>query len=558
MRLISLQLLFFLSVLTSNGQASKQFTNPILAGFYPDPSVCKVGSDYYLVNSTFSYYPGIPVFHSKDLVHWNLISHVMDRPEQMDLTGLGVSRGIFAPDIAFHDGTFYVMCTLVDRGGNFVVTAKDPHGPWSNPVFTPEIKGIDPSLFFDDNGEAYVIYNSDAPDNKPLYDGHRTIKMYGVDIKNLKVKGEPRILVNGGSDISKKPIWIEGPHIYKKDGYYYLMAAEGGTGDNHSEVIFRSKQVEGPYVPFERNPILTQRHLDKNRKNPITSTGHADLVEGANGEWWAVFLGCRPYAPVDQDYYNTGRETFLAPVQWNDGWPIINPGKNEIQYRYPMPFKDSREKSEIPLSGNFVYRDNFDSDQLKSNWVFLRTVKETWYDLTKRKGSLAMQVRPSTCLEKTNPSFVAHRQQHQVGSASTSLDFSPRNENEKAGMVVFQNENHFYFLCKSVKENAAVIELYKSAGAGMELLASQPLTSSKAVKLKIESNGNAYSFLFADDSGKWEVVRENVDAKFLSTRVAGGFVGAMYALYATSQGQPSETISYFDWFEYSGNDDVFK
>jgi xylan 1,4-beta-xylosidase len=315
-------------------QTGDTFTNPILAGFYPDPSVCRVGKDYYLVNSTFSYFPGITVFHSRDLVHWELIGHVLDRPEQLNLDHQGVSRGLFAPTIRFHKGLFYVTCTLVDIGGNFVATAKRPGGPWSMPVWQPEVNGIDPSLFFDNTGKAYLLYNSVAPGNKPLYEGHRTIRMRQFDPAVFRVKGKERILVNGGVDISRKPVWIEAPHIFRKGRYYFLIAAEGGTGENHSEVVFRSKNVWGPYVPCEMNPILTQRDLDPARQYPITCTGHADLVQTLNGEWWSVFLGCRPYA---DDYYNTGRETFLAPVAWKDCWPLINPGFKEVQYRYPYP-----------------------------------------------------------------------------------------------------------------------------------------------------------------------------------------------------------------------------
>ena len=429
-------------------QSDKKFTNPILAGFYPDPSICRVGSDYYLVNSTFSYFPGITVFQSNDLVHWKLIGHVLDRPEQLNLDGQGVSRGIFAPAIRYHDGTFYVTYTQVDRGGNFIVTAKKPEGPWSNPVWIPEINGIDPSMFFDDNGKAFILYNSIPPDDKPLYDGHRTLRMYEFDLVNLKVVGKECILVNGGVDISKKPVWIEGPHILQKDGWYYLIAAEGGTAEWHSEVVFRSKNVEGPYIPYEKNPILTQRHLDPKRKNPITSTGHADFVQTESGDWWSVFLGCRPY---EDGYYNIGRETFLAPVQWIDGWPIINPGYEEVQYYYPSPVKSTKQSTGHPYSGNFTLKEDFKAKKLSPDWVFLRTPREKWYDLKDKKGFLSMQLRPETCSGTGNPSFLGRRQQHHQGYASITMEFLPSGENEKAGLLVFQNENHFYFLCKCLR-----------------------------------------------------------------------------------------------------------
>lgn len=440
----------FVLILFRNCDAQKKYySNPILSGFYPDPSICKVGNDYYLVNSSFAYYPGLPLFHSKDLVNWKQIGFAMNHPEQLDLTGAGVSRGLFAPTIRYHNGLYYIVCTLVDRGGNFVITAKDPAGTWSNPAWFKEVNGIDPSLYFDDDDKSYIIYNSIPPDNKSLYNGHRTIRMRELDYKNLKVVGEEKILINGGTDITKKPVWIEAPHILKKDGWYYLICAEGGTAYNHSEVVFRSKDVWGPYVSYENNPILTQRNLDTTRKDPITSTGHADFVETNDGKWYAVFLGCRPY---EGDYYNTGRETFMAPVEWKDEWPIINPGYDEVQYHYPVPMASTKTIYNS-FSGNAFYRDDFNATQLNYRWQFLRTVKEKWFSLTDKKGVLAIDLRPETCSGKNNPSFLAHRQQNLNCSATTSLEFSAIAENEKAGLVIFQNETHYFFLCKSVENN---------------------------------------------------------------------------------------------------------
>ena len=563
-KLSALLLFVLLSVSTSDVfTQDRLFTNPILAGFYPDPSICRVGNNYYMINSTFSYFPGIPVFHSKDLVNWKLIGHVMDRPEQMDLTGLGVSRGIFAPAIRFNKGIFYVTCTLVDAGGNFIVTSASPEGPWSNPVWIPKINGIDPSMFFDDNGKAYIIYNSVAPDNKPLYDGHRTIRMYEFDVENIKVVGEEKVLVNGGVDLSKKPVWIEGPHIFKVNDYYYLIAAEGGTGDQHSEVVFRSDNVDGPYVPYEKNPILTQRHFDPDRKNPITSTGHADLIQTENGDWLAVFLGCRPYSTSGDGFYNTGRETFLAPVKWIDGWPIINPDYEEVQYEYSYPLESEKDLAERPYSGNFEMQDEFDEDQLNINWMFLRTPHEKWYSLEERKGFLSLQLIPETCSEKMNPAFLGHRQQHLNCSATTAIDFKPESENEKAGLLIFQNEEHFYFICKSLENNKEVIQLYKSGAADeeMELITSREISNEQnenLLYLEIKAEGNKYSFFYSKNKHELDLLKEDVDAMFLSTRVAGGFVGCMFAFYATSLGKESNNKAYFDFFNYEGNDEVYK
>ncbi len=540
-------------------KVTEGYSNPILAGFFPDPSVCRVGKEYYLVNSTFSYFPGLPLFRSRDLVSWEMLGHVLGRPAELNLDGQGVSRGLFAPSIRFHDGVFYVTCTLVDIGGNFVVTARDARGPWSDPVWMPEINGIDPSLFFDADGKAYILYNSVAPENRPLYSGHRTLRMRSFDTKTLRAGSEEWILVNGGTDIARRPVWIEGPHLFREGDFYYLLAAEGGTGDQHSEVVFRSPSVKGPYEAYNGNPILTQRQLDPGRAAPVTSAGHADLVRTDNGAWWAVFLACRPY---EDGYYNTGRETFLAPVRWDDGWPRITASNEEIGYRYPFPLLPERT-SQAPYSGNYQFRDEFGGPMISPEWLFLRTPHERWYDLISRKGFLALKARKETCSGAMNPSFLGRRQQHVRGAASTAMDFAPKAENEKAGLLIFQNETHFYFLCRSLTGQGPVVQLYRStdtAGSGthMELLASRLLAGAgKTLRLKIEARGDTYAFEYAS-GGEWQTLRDGVDARFLSTKVAGGFVGCMYALYATSLGESSDRTAYFDWFEYAGDDEIFR
>lgn len=533
------------------GMNAQSFTNPILAGFYPDPSICRAGDDYYLINSTFAYYPGLPIFHSKDLLNWKQIGHAMDRPEQLDLDGAGVSRGLFAPAITYHKGTFYIICTEVSKLGNFVITAKDPKGPWSNPVKLPQVNGIDPSIFFDENGRSYIVFNSIPPDNKTLWNGHRTIRMFEFDAQNVKVTGEEKLLINGGTDTSKHPVWIEGPHIYKKDGWYYLMCAEGGTGYNHSEVVFRSKAVEGPYISYDKNPILTQRHLDTARKHPITTTGHADLVDDGKGNWWAVFLGCRPY---EGDYYNTGRETFMAPVEWKEGWPHFVLGGDEVKYNYPI--NADRDAKAERFNGNYLFRDEFDSKTLNPRYCFLRTVREQWFDLMSIPGSLSVKLRPETCGGKANPPFIGFRQPHIKGYAATALKFTAATDNEKAGLLVFQNEKSYYYLCGSVKEGKPVIQLFK----GEELLTSIPVKTrpGKEFFLKAEAKGNQYAFWYAVKKDQWKLLFDNADGKYLSTKTAGGFVGTMYSLYASSNGKPSANQAVYNWFECKNKDEVYK
>jgi xylan 1,4-beta-xylosidase len=530
---------------------SQSFQNPILAGYYPDPSICRAGDDYYIVNSSFAYYPGLPLFHSKDLLNWRQIGYALDRPEQLNLDGAGVSRGLFAPAITYHDGNFYIVCTEVSKLGNFVITAKNPKGPWSNPVSLPQVNGIDPSIFFDTNGKAYIIFNSIPPNNISMHDGHRTIRMFEFDPVNLKVVGEEKLLINGGTDIAKKPVWIEGPHIIQKDGWYYLICAEGGTGYNHSEVVFRSRKLEEPFISYEKNPILTQRHLDPQRLNPITTAGHADFVEGKDGKWWGVFLACRPY---EGDYFNTGRETFMAPVIWKNGWPEFDLGGNEIKYVYPInSIADTKRE---PFNGNYTFRDEFDNSKLSIRYQFLRTLRTQWYNLTDNPGKLSLQLRPETCAGKENPSFVGFHQPHLKGHVATSLSFAPKNPNEKAGLLLFQNEKTYYYLCKSVKDGKPVIELYK----GEDLMVSTLIKGkiSKDIDFKVEAKGDKYFFYYATQQNKWILLLNNADAKYLSTKSAGGFVGCVYAMYASSNGKPSDNMASYNWFEVKNDDDVYK
>ena len=558
--------LFSVCTICSLIATAQQYSNPILSGFYPDPSICRVGTDYYLVNSSFAYYPGLPVFHSKDLVSWTQIGSAMNRPEQLELIGDRVSRGLFAPTIRYYKGLYYIVCTLVDKGGNFVITAKQPKGPWSNPVWLKNVEGIDPSLYFDEsNSKAYIIYNSVAPDNKPLYEGHRTIRMRLFDYNKLNAGDDEKILVNGGTDISKKPIWIEGPHIYNIKGWYYLMCAEGGTAYDHSEVIFRSKSAEGPFESYSGNPILTQRHLDTNRKNPITSTGHADLVQTPDGKWYAVFLGCRPY---DGDYYNTGRETFMAPVRWTEGWPVIAKGDEEVKYFYPIPQPKINSKPQNQFSGNFTYSTRFQGFGmgLNSRFIYLRTVSEKWYIDQGKKNLLFMKLRPETISGTGNPSFIGFRQSHIKCSAITSLRFSARTQNEKAGLTIFQNEHHFYYLCKSIEDGKPFVQLYRSTKSeDMELMKSEALPpNTNSIDLLIVSEGATYSFYWSTGVDlttgrvKWNILQSGLDGKFLSTKVAGGFVGSMFGMYATSLGKPTTSSVTYSLFEYKGNDDVYK
>lgn len=502
------------------------YRNPILAGFYPDPSIARAGDKFYLVNSTFAYFPGIPIFESTDLVHWTQIGHVIDRASQLRFDGLGISRGVFAPTIEYHEGTFYVLNTAVDSGGNFIVTAKDPRGPWSDPIWLPEIDGIDPSLFFDVDGRAYIL-NNGPPEGVPQYDGHRAIWIQEFDVEKARMVGPRKVLLDGGVDPSTQPIWIEGPHLYLVDGTYYLMCAEGGTGPNHSQVILRGRSPWGPFTPYEDNPILTQRDLPNDRPNPITNAGHADLVQATDGSWWAVFLGSRTY---EHKHYNTGRETFLLPVTWKDGWPIILERGKAIPYVEKGP-AFMRAASQAPLSGNFTWRDEFTEPTLDFSWIQVHVPKQAWYDLRKRPGVLTIHPLATTLSDRANTSFLARRQQHLAFDASTALEV-PDGEGVSAGLAAFQSEDYWYFLGLRRDGKRLRVFLEKKAGNAVEQIAEAHIPVTKQMKLKISGDARDYSFFYDADGEGWTPLKERDDGTILSTEVAGGFVGAVIGPYA--------------------------
>jgi xylan 1,4-beta-xylosidase len=479
----------------------------------------------------------VPIFHSRDLVRWTQIGHVLDRASQIKLDGLGVSRGIFAPTIRYSAGMFYMVTTLVDGGGNFFVTATDPAGPWSDPVWLRDIDGIDPSFFFDDDGRAYLLNNGPPPDGRSLYDGHRAIWLQEFDVKTAQLIGPREIIVNGGTDLARHPIWIEGPHLFKRAGWYYLICAEGGTAENHSEVVFRSRSVHGPFLPWGRNPILTQRTLDPRRPDPVTCTGHADFVATPDGAWWAVFLGCRPY---EGNLYNTGRETFMLPVTWTDDWPAILEPDQPVPTLVAVPRLPASPAPPIPLNGNFTWRDEFDGPALPPVWTQLRTPHESWYSLTEKPGALAIQPRAATLGGKGNPSFLGHPQQHATFAAIIAVH-APATAGASAGLVAFQNETHHFYLGLRRTDSGLQLFLERALatdhGGTPQTIATAeiPVPAAGLVYLRISAAGRAYSFSYATAPETWRTLLADADGSILSTPVAGGFVGVYVGPFARTE-----------------------
>lgn len=519
-------------VYKDNPLSSDEFYSPILQGCYPDPSICKKGNDYYLVNSSFAMFPGVPIFHSTDLVNWKQLGYVLDRTSQLKVEDCGISAGIYAPTIRYNpnNDTFYMITTEICGGfGNIVVKTKDPMKGWSDPIKL-NFNGIDPSLFFDDNGKAYIVHN-DAPE-KPLYNGHRVIKIWEYDVNTDKIiPGTDKIIVDGGVDITKKPIWIEGPHMYKKNNRYYLMCAEGGTGGWHSEVIFVSDSVKGPFKPWANNPILTQRYFGDDRSYKVDWAGHADMVEGPNGKYYGVFLGVRPN---EKGYVNTGRETFILPIDWSGEFPVFENGLIPLEAKLKMPqgVENNTGKDGFMPNGNFTFADDFTSPNLDYRWVGIRTPREDFVNVTKK----GLQIVPFDAnIKEVKPvSILFMRQQHQCFTANVTLNYKPLSSKDLAGITCYQSEKFNYVFGLTKKDNDYYIVLAKTARGETSIVDSKIIKVNTPITLQVKAKGNEYEFSYSLDRQNYNNVGGAVSGDILSTNVAGGFTGSMIGLYATS------------------------
>jgi len=519
------------------------FANPILAGMSPDPSITRKGHDYYLANSSFSYYPGIPVWHSTDLVNWDFCGYCAARSSQLRLKdGVGLSQGVFAPDIKYnpHNDTFYLIVTVIGDRGNVIYKTKNPRLGWSEPIKVP-VGGIDPSMYFVDDKTAWILNNDDAPDNRPEYDGHRTVRMRKYDlVKDEVVPNTERIIINKGVRPEEKPIWCEGPHLYKIDGRYYVMTAEGGTAGWHSEVIWSSENIEGPYKPCPVNPILTQRDI---KDAEVTCAGHADIIDTPEGEWWAVFLGVLPYRVQGRDWCPTGRSTFLLPVKWIGAGDTREPIILEKGKRVPMvlnaPKSGVHVETQLSKRGkaSSVDRDDFKTAAIDPMWFQARTPQEIWYRAAVNgRAGLEIEARPVSIYSKGNPSMLCRWVKGSVFSASVAVKFDAKSPDDLAGLALYQNEQCNYVL--GVTAGADVqqsVSLYKSDKNGRKTVASAALPKGGAVMLKAEAKNEIVRFSWSLDGKRWNPIGGAEDAKILTTDYAGGFVGSLVGLYATTK-----------------------
>jgi alpha-N-arabinofuranosidase len=511
-------------------RGGRTFNNPILPGFHPDPSICRVGDDFYLVNSSFEYFPGVPIFHSRDLVHWRQIGHVLTRLSQLNLDKMGSSRGIYAPTLRHAGGRFYMITTLIDGGGNFVVTARRPEGPWSDPIWLDE-GGFDPSLLFHD-GRVYYMRTGKGADFE-----HPFVHQVELDPVTLKRRGRMRVIWRGTGGV-----WTEGPHLYHRNSRYYLLAAEGGTFLGHAQMAARADAPFGPFEPCPRNPILTHR---RRRGHPIQATGHSDLVTLRDGSVWAVFLGVRRH----EGHTLLGRETYLAPVVFDDdGWPMIGDG-GHVELKMLAPALSTH------LGPGEPARDDFDDPALAPQWVFLRNPVSGAASLEERPGFLRLWGSPETLDDVAATTFVGRRQEDHAFTCQTELDFSPQRSGEEAGLTVRAREE--FHLDLAVRWTAAGREAVAAVRAGKKkrTLGRVPLPGHGRVRLEISATAAAYQFRAG--TGTRLRLLGTAPTRLLSTETIKRsgilhFTGMVIGMYATGRGQRGSVPADFDWFSYRG------
>jgi xylan 1,4-beta-xylosidase len=485
------------------------YRNPVLPGFYPDPSVCRAGDDYFLATSSFIYSPGVPLFRSSNLVEWTQIGNVLDRPSQLDLSATRdwSSLGIYAPTLRHHDGLFFMITTNVTFNGaqTFFVTSEDPAGPWSEPIAVP-VPGIDPDLAWDADGHCWVHFS-----------GLGGIARARIDTTSgALLDGPERTWSGTGLQ------YPESPHLYERDGVWYLLIAEGGTHGGHCVSVARGPSPAGPWEGCPANPILTHRSTD----SPIQNTGHADLVECADGSWWMVLLGVRPKG-IGPGFHTLGRETFLVPVRWEAGWPV--PGDPALEMA-----SGGRPSQPAPTSG----RDDFDA-ALGHHWVGVRRAPGDVSSLTARPGWLVLHGGAAT-LDTPEPAFVGRRQQHHFCRVTTRVDATTAVE---AGLSVLLDTSAHYDV--AVQGDRVVA---RARVGGLESVVGSAACPRDAVVLTVETGPDlhgpdAVSLGFRDDSGASQTLAR-LDGRYLSSEVTGGFLGRLIGMYAVG-GEAA-----FEWFEY--------
>lgn len=533
---------------------SAKFTNPILPGGYPDPSIVRVGEDFYIVNSSFEYFPGLPVHHSRDLVNWELIGYAMHNPDwyrdEVNMLDVQSNGGIHAPSIRHHEGTFYVVTTNVyapPDGGrarmvNFIVSAEQAHGPWSAPTVIEHAPGIDPDIFFDDDGRVWYL-GTHVPE-KPNFPGEGEIWLQELNPENWQLTGARYFLWRGACGGT----WAEGPHLYKRDGRYYLLVAEGGTHFNHAAMIAVSDDIRGPYVSNARNPIMTSRHLSYDHW--VNSTGHGDMVELADGRWFMVALGIRG---DEQRRSNMGRETFLAPVVWErepfewkevkHEWPVVAHETGRIERYWGLPFEGTRQYRSLE------FFDDFSARRLDWQWNFRRIPRPGTYSLEDDSGVLRLYASPEVIMERRRASLMGFRQTESDFTYLASMRFAPTQLGVSAGLSLVQKDDNYltFTLSRESNRHLLTLTLADVEGAVRQLAHTEVRGYAGSILLRMVSKGGDYELSYSLDGGGSYIEVARTAATHVLSR---GYTGAQLGVYATSNGQQTSEYADFDWVRY--------
>ena len=545
-----IQFVFIVFFLSSFGQ--EKFSNPIIRGGYPDPSICKVGDTFYLVNSSFEYFPGLPIHKSKDLINWELIGYGLDRESQVsskvNLIDVQSNGGIHAPTIRYHDGVFYIITTNVyfdvDKQKadmiNFIITADDPSGPWSDPIHILGAPGIDPDLFFDDDGRVWYVGNQ-MPKN-PNFNGEGEIWLQELDLNEFKLIGEKHLLWRGacGGD------WAEGPHMYKKDGRYYLLIAEGGTSFNHAVMVALSDNIEGPYISNPRNPIITSRHLSYD--NWVNSTGHGDVIELDDGRSYMVLLGIRNEIARGS---NMGRETFLAPVNWEREpfewketkhlWPVVAAETGRIERINEVVFSGSIQNEDTS------FEDKFESNNLDLKWNFRRYPIENIYHLDKSESRLNLICHQNQIKERGRAALLGFKQTEASFEYSTKMFFEPSNNGSEAGITIFQKDDNYINFTLIRNDDKIVLQSYAVKDTEIEEFLSESIKQYNGqIEFKIVANEDSYKLYYKTSRKDFELFTIlNGDLV-----ISKGYTGAHLGLYASGNGKNTKDFASFDYVNY--------
>lgn len=535
---------------------SYKLNNPIIPGYYPDPSIIRVEDDFYLACSSFEMFPGIPIFHSKDLAHWEQIGNALTEENGFHMEKNCGVGGLMAPTIRYNNGTYYIINANFADKGNYICTAKDPAGPWSEPHWMDDVPGIDASIFFDNDGSCYVMGTGDVWDNGTGVK-ERGIWLAPYDIENFRVTGEPYTIYNSAMRGGASP---EAPHLYHIGDYYYLIIAEGGTEHYHAVMVARSKELFSFFEGNPANPVMTHRHMGF--KSPIINVGHADLVELKDGSWYAVMLGSRL---IDEKYKNLGRETFICPVIWERDWPVFSPETGKIEWSYDSP--ESLEETVYPEENKF---DDFDEQKLPLYMTFWGTPgKECWKiedSCLKLKcihqrldDDLEQMGMEGTLSDDKYAAFVGRRQCKMDTTITTRMTFVPEGQ-ESAGIAVVQAMNHQLHVERACENGKQVVRVKLITADYQQPPYFPGFTSTTnrenictveydkdTIVLQIEMHNEDFTIRYGESE---ENLKElcKADGSLINPEKVGCMCGTVLGMYATGNEEDSENTAAFDWF----------